>query len=114
MTDFSNMRCTINRSIFQPFSRLYLVSDIRKDGKRLSHVHQFGTPHVHEEGFVFVDVPATIALPDNEFDRFLQQMVDAAWGEGIKPTALAATTIEYEAQNKHLQDMRRLVFKDKF
>lgn len=42
---------------------------------------------------------------------FLQAFVDAAWNDGIRPSALAATETESAAQRFHLRDMRNLVAK---
>ena len=40
-----------------------------------------------------------------------QQLMDDLWNSGIRPQASHFTDVAFDAQNKHLQDMRTIVSK---
>lgn len=67
------------------------------------------------EAIGLVKVEMTDKVPDAlhgyfpEMKRMLQAIVDEAWVYGIRPSGYGAET---NAQRFHLEDMRRLVFKD--
>lgn len=43
---------------------------------------------------------------------FLQAVMDAAWEYGLRPSAFKDHEAAYDAQTRHLEDMRALVFKN--
>lgn len=44
--------------------------------------------------------------------QVLQAILDACWGYGLRPTGFKSIADETSAIKYHLEDMRRLVFKD--
>lgn len=55
-----------------------------------------------EEGGILGDTD------EGQCEQFLQAIMDAAWAEGIRPTAYADPTNELSAVRYHLEDMRKL------
>lgn len=52
----------------------------------------------------------TFTVNRKEADQFFQKLIDTLWSMGIRPTGAKATDEQIAAINRHLQDMRRLVF----
>lgn len=59
-----------------------------------------------------VNHPPCITLPNRD-NSLLQSLVDQAWDMGIRPRFAQETTPEVNAVKYHLEDMRRIVFKEK-
>jgi len=113
MINLNRMTCRVVPDIWGNISRLYLSHHERKDGDTFVKIQQFGKSIILKEGDSYVNIPSTLALQTSEMNTLLQEIVDEAWQQGIRPTALSANQIEYKAQERHLEDMRTLVFKGK-
>jgi hypothetical protein len=58
------------------------------------------------------ELPApSISGPYNEIAAMVQQLVDEAWEQGIRPRQITSMTAENQAQARHLEDMRSIVQK---
>lgn len=52
--------------------------------------------------------------PDIELDETAaEKLMDGLWDSGIRPTQGSGSAGSFEAQRRHLEDMRQLVFKGK-
>lgn len=94
------------------FSRNLLVMVLRErdDGRRETVLPL--TIQVHEPD-AFIGDKHTIAAPNSVDVRgMLQSIVDACWDFGIRPTGAQDSASELKATGRHLEDMRRLVFKE--
>ena len=87
--------------------------------RRCLHVVRNDQPGsiAYVQALTMVSVPEGSLITDNngilgdtyrEVDDFLQAIVDAAWGVGIRPTGLDDHTNELKAIRFHLEDMRLL------
>lgn len=61
----------------------------------------------------FEDARPTFTFANRLGEQFVKAMVEAADKQGIKPEGQSVIEGKYEAQSKHLEDMRTLVFKRK-
>lgn len=52
-------------------------------------------------------IEPALSLPYDEMNNFTQKFMDVLWESGMRPTDYK---IQLEAQEKHLEDMRKLVF----
>lgn len=53
-------------------------------------------------------------VPDIQLsDTAAQKLIDGLWNAGLRPTQGSGSAGSFEAQRRHLEDMRQLVFKDK-
>lgn len=65
----------------------------------------------------WVEVPRHGLLPEDTkpiliepYDNLLQQLVDAAWAAGVRPTAARDTESVIKAKDDNLRDLRNLIF----
>ena len=94
--------------------------NLRLARKRIGHMGGFDvvqpfTFKSYREGDLIPDEEIAIAgmgwADDGEVHDFLRAIVDLAWSEGIKPTALEDQRNELKAVRDHLADMRSLAMR---
>ena len=83
---------------------LYIV---RKDFRNQDHYTYFVIEEKGQEHDRYSVVEPALSLPYDEMQQFTQKFMDILWEGGMRPTDYK---IQLEAQEKHLEDMRKLVF----
>lgn len=76
------------------------------DEKSMDYVENFTIRHVENNGEI---VPSLFTISNEQ----IQQLMNELWNLGIRPTNGAGDNNAFEAVKYHLEDMRKLVFKDK-
>lgn len=85
---------------------IYILRDSFVGGKdSIAFVKAFEMKKMHEGDLM--EEPS-LKMLSGEAHEFLQAMVNAAWGVGIKPTAMEDSANELKATKYHLEDMRKL------
>lgn len=110
-------RAYLDRQDYAQRARLLLV----RDGAPGYSYKGVGPPHTvaplqfveREEGFTLNDGDWTHTFSFDDYRDFLQAMADLAWEHDVKPRGLADDTRAMEVQRYHLEDMRKLVLKDR-
>ncbi len=85
---------------------LRIVSVSHNDGVRTVALAEPLMMKVKTDEELYSVQPATVNLRPDE----AQQLMDELWRVGIKPTSGAGSVGQMAATEKHLEDMRRLVF----
>jgi len=85
--------CGVEVRIFEP-----------PNGNHSAGYIEFPTMHTISEGEI---IPAALSLSDSD----AQQLSDALWEAGIRPSNGEGSTGQLAAVTAHLNDMRTLVFK---
>ena len=77
--------------------------------------------HLGEQGYIAQPVVMKAATPEDEgraHEPFMaltreaaQTFADALWHAGIRPTESKSSAGQFDAQSRHLNDMRAIVFK---
>lgn len=86
---------------------LRLAKIIERDGSRTVALAEPLMMRVKTEEELQCEVPATIRLRPDE----AQQFMDELWRVGIRPTEGAGSAGQMAATERHLEDMRSLVFR---
>ena len=94
--------------------KLFMMRDALPPAKQ-PHKIQVVTGFSCQDVPEFGELPESAAfLPPHEATVFLQGMLDCAWQAGLRPTmGNTDNDAEKAAMKFHLDDMRKLVFKDK-
>ena len=79
-----------------------------EDGGEVVAIAQPMTLKTVSEDELCIEMPETMRLRPDE----AQQFMDELWRIGIRPTNGTGSTGQIEAMQRHLDDMRTLVFRD--
>lgn len=85
---------------------LRLAHITERDGVRTVALAEPLVMKTKTEDELYCELPATMRLRPDE----AQQFMDELWRAGIRPTEGAGSVGQLGATEKHLEDMRRLVF----
>jgi hypothetical protein len=103
MSDFieTGLRFGAERSYFTGHVNLYMLK-LSEAGRHAAAPIDF-TIDVRDPGKL---TAPTLSLTDFE----AQQLIDALWSAGLRPAGAKQSQGAYDAQSRHLEDMRALAF----